>query len=176
MKFIQFTLLFLAVLAKISALKPLVFNLPSDSPSLREATSTLISTKIKQVFPNRKDIPYACDGYAGVEFYYTQPSTTTVMQYGDAQLHYNIYTRNNNSNTYTHFITIINSVNDSQAAAEVVIKIFQSKISFSAKKKGSMSLVTYDLINKLENAVIDLSKETATLDQYQFKRLVEYIR
>ncbi|KAI5160919.1 hypothetical protein NEAUS03_1412 [Nematocida ausubeli] len=176
MYFVRLVIACAMLLLGTKASKPLTFNLPSSDSASRERMSALITTQIKSLFENRKEIPYISSGYAGVKFYYNQPKHTTIMQYGDAQIHYNVYVRNNSSKTYSHTFSIINRSSDTSVAAEVIIKLFQNKMSFSAKQKGEMTNISYDLINKLEQAIIDLSKTTAELDEYQYKRLVQYVK
>ncbi|KAI5189461.1 hypothetical protein NEMIN01_0524 [Nematocida minor] len=165
----------LLALSLVQATKPITFNLRKNSFETRGYISSIIENEIKSMFPNKQTVGYIkYDTHAN--FYYNTPRNTTLITHNGLQVYYNVYHRNNNTNTITHVISV-KSENSNAIALEILVKIFQDKISFQASSRNgeSMGNNTIVLLNSLENAIIRIGEQKANIDQYQLKRLANYI-
>lgn len=174
---IHYALIGLVALLTVLATRPLTYILKGGNYETRGYISILIRDKIEQIFTTRKEIPYVNYGLSSVGFYYQTPETTTAIRYNDFMIYYNIYKRKNNTNTITHTLSI-KPIESNYVSVDLHIKIFQDKISFVAQPRpgAEISGLEYEIVNKLEGIVIVIGREKASLDEYQLKRLVEYLK
>lgn len=171
-------LIVLVALAGVWTLRsrPLTYNLRKNDCEIRGSISLLIKNKIEGLFNVKKVIPYIKYDYTSESSYNDVPANTTVMKYMNLMVYYNIYKRKNNTNTATHILSIKPLERD--FSVDVTIKVFQDKISFFAQPREDSLLTSteYDLINILESAIISIGRENASLDEYQLKRLIKYVK